>query len=337
MVPSGLVVRELRPGDSLGDLTELLHRAYSGLARRGLWYVATHQDEDTTRHRVAAGTCLVALLDGRLVGTVTLERAKTFAPCAWYQRADVASCSQLGVEPDVQRLRIGTLLMDLVEERAWRAGAHEIALDTAEQADDLIAWYGRRGYRLVENVDWEATNYQSVVLSKRLTLPDVSIRAVPADEGLLASMLAECVNWDPSRPRIADADVMGRSELRGYVEGFGRRGDAGVLAQDGSGTALGAAWFRTFRSERPGFGFVAEDIPEACIAVRRPWRGHGLGGRLLAALEQRARRSGERALSLSVEEANPALRLYRRRGYRTVATVGGTHTMLLSIDPSRPS
>ena len=31
------------------------------------------------------------------------------------------------------------------------------------------AYYGRRGYRIVESVQWEETNYRSVVLSKPLS------------------------------------------------------------------------------------------------------------------------------------------------------------------------
>jgi ribosomal protein S18 acetylase RimI-like enzyme len=58
--------------------------------------------------------------------------------------------------------------MELVEDRARRTGADEIALDTAEEAGVLIAWYQRLGYRLVDTADWEITNYRSVVLSKRL-------------------------------------------------------------------------------------------------------------------------------------------------------------------------
>lgn len=167
-LPSGLIVREVGPSDSIGELTRLLHRAYAPLARRGLRYLATHQDEDTTRRRIAGGYCIVAVLDSRLVGTVTLQPKEAPGPCAWYMRAGVAWCEQLAVEPSLHNRGIGTLLMELVEERALHTGAEEVALDTAEQAGVLIAWYQRLGYRLVGTADWEITNYRSVVLSKRL-------------------------------------------------------------------------------------------------------------------------------------------------------------------------
>ena len=332
-LPGRLIVREVRPSDSIAELTQLLHRAYAALARRGLRYVATHQDVDTTRRRIAGGTCLVALLDDRLVATITFKPKETTGACDWYRRPSVADCGQFGVEPELQGRAIGTLLMDLVEEQAWRTGAQEIALDTSEHAEDLIAWYHRRGYRLVEELDWDATNYRSVVLSKRLALPPVATRPAGDDEALLLCMLAESVNWDPGRPRISCTDLLARSEFRRYVEGWGRGGDAGVVAEDGAGTPLGAAWFRLLPADQPGFGFVADDIPEVSVAVRRPWRGHGLGNRLLRELERTARRSGVPALSLSVEAANPALRLYRRRGYREVATSGAgtSSTMVLRV------
>ncbi len=330
--PSGLLVREFTPSDSLAALTDLLHRAYAGLAQRGLRYVATSQDEDTTARRITGGTCLVAALRNRLVGTITFKPRLLTEVCDWYQRPGVAYCGQFGISPDHQGLGIGSLLMDLVEERAWSTGAHEIALDTSDQAEDLIAWYRRRRYRLVGEVGWEMTNYRSVVLSKDLALPDVTFRELDGSDGhLLASMLVESVNWDPNRLRFALPDVLAQSTFGRYVDGWGRHDDAGIAVEDDAGAPIGVAWRRSFPAGRPGFGFVADDVPEISVAVRRPWRGHGLGTRLLRALEEQAQRAGIAALSLSVEAANPAHRLYERRGYRMVAPTENTHTMVLEL------
>jgi len=331
-LPPGLVVRDLMASDSTADLTRLLHRAYEGLSRRGLHYVASHQGEETTRRRIARGECLVATLGGRLVGTVIFTPKERTGPCEWYERPDVASCEQLAVETGLRGAGIGSLLLDLVEERAWSTGAREIALDTSEHADDLIGWYRRRGYRFVQGADWEVTNYRSVVLSKRLTLSGVTIRAATAeDQSFLTSMLSESVNWNVTRPRTSLEQILGRAELRLYVEDWGGPGDLGVVAEDRAGNPIGASWLRLLPAERHGYGFVASDIPEVSIAVRRPWRSHGVGDRLLAELEGAASEAGVRALSLSVERANPGFRLYERRGYRTVASAGDSHTMLLAL------
>ena len=43
-----------------------------------------------------------------------------------------------------------------------------VTLDTAEGAEHLIRTYEKRGYRFIEYVQWEVTNYRSVVMSKKL-------------------------------------------------------------------------------------------------------------------------------------------------------------------------
>ena len=58
--------------------------------------------------------------------------------------------------------------MQFIEEHARKRGVTELACDTSEQATHLIAWYTRLGYRFIEHVKWDVTNYRSVVMSKTL-------------------------------------------------------------------------------------------------------------------------------------------------------------------------
>ena len=163
-----ITIRPLSNTDSLEEFTELLHRAYKTLADMGLKYVATCQSVEITRKRLKNGTCFVAELDGRIVGTVLYRKPGQPKGCAFYERPDVAHISQMGVEPDLQRRGVGAKLMRYVEETAARDGASELALDTAEQATHLIDWYERLGYRFVDYVNWDVTNYRSVIMSKRV-------------------------------------------------------------------------------------------------------------------------------------------------------------------------
>ena len=112
-----------------------------------------------------------------------------------------------------------------------------------------------------------------------------------------------------------------------YVIGWGRPGDAGVIALD-EGFPVGAAWYRRFTADEPGYGFVDEQTPELAIAVVPSRRGRGFGDELLKALLARAREEGYEQVSLSVERNNPALKLYERHGFRTVREVGNTYTMV---------
>lgn len=166
---AGLLIRPLGPDDSMEELTILIHEAYRPLGEAGMRYLATHQDAATTARRAAEGECSVAVLYGRVVGTITLRHPEQTNGCPWYDRPDVASFGQFAVEPGVQGRGIGKALLDHVERRAAEKGIAELALDTAEGATRLIETYTRRGYRFIEFVDWRPeTNYRSVILSRRL-------------------------------------------------------------------------------------------------------------------------------------------------------------------------
>ena len=163
-----VTIRRLRETDSLAELTEMLHRAYAPLAAAGMRYLASHQDVDVTARRAAGGECYVAVCAGRVVGTVTLGLPGGGKGAPYYERPGVCTFQQFAVEPEFQGLGIGTRLMDTIEARAAELGATEIALDTSEHAAELISRYEQRGYRIVARVDWEVTNYVSVVMSKPL-------------------------------------------------------------------------------------------------------------------------------------------------------------------------
>jgi ribosomal protein S18 acetylase RimI-like enzyme len=115
------------------------------------------------------------------------------------------------------------------------------------------------------------------------------------------------------------------------VTGWGRPGDGGVIAVSDDGHRLGAAWYRLFSEEEPGFGFVDAQTPEISISVVPGSRGRGIGTALLTALVQHAHREGFHALSLSVSPENPAFRLYERAGFVRVESRDSHWTMRLDL------
>ena len=155
--------------------------------------------------------------------------------------------------------------------------------------------------------------------------------ATAADLPFLQAMLYEAATWRPeSQPPVED--VFADPHAARYLSGWGRPGDAGVIAEDEQ--PVGAAWLRLFPAGDRGYGFVAEDVPELSIGVAPTSRGRGIGTRLLEALVEAARADGHPAISLSVEPDNPARRLYERTGFVRVADDGGAWTMLLELRPS---
>ena len=162
-------IRAWTASDDMSALTALLHLAYKPLLDSGLQYLTGRQDDDTTARRIGGGRLCWVIDEPQLLATVTLSPPHLVQGCPWYDRGDVASVGQLAVHPDWQSAGLGRALMAHAEEAAAAVGAAELAIDTSEQAQHLIRWYGKLGYRLVGHADWDVTNYRSVVMSKTLT------------------------------------------------------------------------------------------------------------------------------------------------------------------------
>jgi len=161
-------IRRFQVGDSLAELTELLHAAYRQLGDLGFNYTAVDQSIQVTEKRLAAGECLVAVSGRRLVGTITFYPKEAAAGCPWYDRPEVSSLGQFGVLPTLQRMGFGRRLLAAAEDLALGTGAEELALDTAEGATHLVDWYHRCGWRFVEHAHWRGKTYRSVIMSKSI-------------------------------------------------------------------------------------------------------------------------------------------------------------------------
>jgi GNAT superfamily N-acetyltransferase len=162
-------VRPFSPVDhSVTEITALLHRAYRSLADLGFRYWATHQDESATLSRLQSGHAFVACAGERIIGTITVYDAGQTSGAPWYDRPGVGKFGQFAVDPPFQGRGAGSWLVGLAETLARELGVRELALDTAEGATQLIAFYNRLGYRFVEHTQWSGTNYRSVILSKTL-------------------------------------------------------------------------------------------------------------------------------------------------------------------------
>ena len=140
--------------------------------------------------------------------------------------------------------------------------------------------------------------------------------AQPDDVPFLWDMGWEATAVDPGMRALGREAAFADPHVRRYLDDWGRAGDAAVVAVAADGQRLGAAWYRLFTADDPGWGFVAPDVPEISIGVVAAARGKGVGSALLDALLALARQQGHRAISLSVDRQNPARRLYERKGFR---------------------
>lgn len=148
------------------DITQLLHLGYSERVNEGLNYSATNQSVQKTIERVGDGVCLVALLNGKLIGTETynLIRKKNLKWKKWYQDEEYYYLHSLTVHPDYKRKGIGLKIRNYIRDEAIKNKVGSLISDTSEHVKWLISWYERLGHKRVGSVSHPGTNYYSVVM-----------------------------------------------------------------------------------------------------------------------------------------------------------------------------
>jgi ribosomal protein S18 acetylase RimI-like enzyme len=119
--------------------------------------------------------------------------------------------------------------------------------------------------------------------------------------------------WDPPPAPPRPREVLDHPAVRIYAEDWGRAGDVGVVAEVGD-AAAGACWMRLL-PPRVGLAYVDERTPQLGIALLPPFQRKGIGGALMTAALQAARRWGYAQVSLTVHPQNPAVALYQRCGF----------------------
>lgn len=154
----------------------------------------------------------------------------------------------------------------------------------------------------------------------------ISIRPIRGgEEEFLREMLYHALyvlaGSEPFPRGIVDNPEIGR-----YVQSWGRAGDEALIAVDDSDQRpVGAIWMRLWAGADRGYGYVGDDIPELSMAVLPEYRGKGIGSALLTRLLEDA--EGRFAcISLSVSTSNPAMGLYLRFGFESVAEAGDSVT-----------
>ncbi|MFL4473946.1 GNAT family N-acetyltransferase [Paeniglutamicibacter sp. MACA_103] len=156
------------------------------------------------------------------------------------------------------------------------------------------------------------------------------VRALRIDEqDLLARATLGNANWPG--PRFTLDQVLQMPVFARYFASWPGPGDFGLVAEDSAGVPVGVVWLRYFAAASPGYGFVAESIPELCVWVAEGQRGHGLGTRMITGILEQARFRALPAISLSVETGNPARVLYERFGFAPAGPYFDAGTLVIYL------
>ena len=143
---------------------------------------------------------------------------------------------------------------------------------------------------------------------------------------LLKTFTYEAV-FIPEGVELPDRSIIELPELSIYYDDFGSgAADHCIVAED-NGCVVGAAWVRIMDD----YGHVYDDTPSLAISVLKDYRGKGIGTQLLQKILGMLKSKGYERVSLSVQKANFAARMYRQAGFITISENDEEYIMLCSL------
>ena len=164
---------------------------------------------------------------------------------------------------------------------------------------------------------------------------EYEIRHIRQDEwSLLEDFLYEAIfvpeGFEGKVPRSL---IYEDPECRAAFEGFGNLPDDYALVAVVNGRVIGACWVRTTDE----YGHIDDKTPSFSISLFEPYRGMGIGSTMMKQMLDELGRAGYARTSLSVQKANPALRLYERLGFRIVGEGADESEWLMVCDLPNPA
>ena len=123
-------------------------------------------------------------------------------------------------------------------------------------------------------------------------------------------------------------DIILQPELQVYTENFGKRKGDIALAAEADGKIVGAVWGRIMND----YGHIDDKTPSLAISLYKEYRGQGIGTALMRAIVASYAEKGYKRLSLAVQKANYAVKMYEKVGFKTVSENDEEYIMIVDSD-----
>ncbi len=132
----------------------------------------------------------------------------------------------------------------------------------------------------------------------------------PGEIPLLNDFLYEAI-YIPEGVAAPPRSIIENEDLQVYVRDFGKKANDRCRVAEVDGKIVGAVWTRVMDD----YGHIAEGIPSLAISLYKDYRRQGIGTKLLREMLQLLQRDGYPQVSLSVQKANFAFRMYQKAGF----------------------
>ena len=148
----------------------------------------------------------------------------------------------------------------------------------------------------------------------------------PDEYDLLKTFLYEAI-FIPEGETPPEKSIIELPELALYYDDFGKGAADYCLAADDNGLVAGAAWTRIMDD----YGHIDDETPSLAMSVLKDHRGQSIGTHLLQELISLLSEKGYKRISLSVQKANYAVRMYDRAGFRTILENDDEYIMVCDL------
>lgn len=193
-----------------------------------------------------------------------------------------------------------------------------------EQADIIIG-QGKNWYVYFKGTVITVNAHSYTIITSHPIKPKIRAMLM-SDYECLAEFCYQAI-FIPEGAEPPPRSVVKGADIYIYIDDFGSRiGDYGVVAEQ-NGLIIGAAWTRII----PSYGNVDSKTPELAVSILPEFRGYGIGAKLMRKLFKVLFDNGYSQTSLSVQKKNPAVRFYKRLGYKIVKENHDDYIMILNL------
>jgi len=109
-------------------------------------------------------------------------------------------------------------------------------------------------------------------------------------------------------------EIVDDESLQVYIRNFGLKPDDRCLIAESDGKVVGAIWSRIMND----YGHIAHDTPSIAISLYKEYRNQGIGTALLKHMLSLLKADGYKSVSLSVQKANYAMKMYQKAGFQVI-------------------
>lgn len=154
-----------------------------------------------------------------------------------------------------------------------------------------------------------------------------TIREMTAQEyPLLDDFLYEAI-FVPEGVEPPSKSIITAPELQIYVKDFGTSKDDFSLVAEVENKIIDAVWVRIMND----YGHIDDKTPSLAISLYKKYRGQGIGSSLIKEMLSLLQTHGYKRVSLSVQKANYAAKLYQKIGFKIIKEIGDEWIMTYNL------